>query len=191
MTHLRTNDIMPALRYTYGGMYDEPFFDASSFMLQRMAFVITVVLLGVSGGVIAVFVRGIHAERGAVAGFCVVSALAIMQSWMVASEIAKVRRLSGDIRNACFRGAQAKFRAVSLVGLCAIAGVLPQAFTRADSGAPGRFATVILGGVVFSTIAALTVLPVLIARIAERDRFIVRDRPSCATLESKASARRP
>jgi len=136
-------------------------------MWQRMAFVITVVLLGVSGGIVALFVRGIYAERGAVAGFCVVSALAVVQSWMVASEIAKARRLSGDIRNACYRGAQAKFRAVLLVGLCAIVAVLPMAWIGANSGAQARFATVMLGGVVFSTIAALTVLPVLIARIAE------------------------
>jgi Cu/Ag efflux pump CusA len=136
-------------------------------MGQRMAFVITVVLLGVSGGIIALFARGIHAERGAVAGFCVVSALAVVQSWMVTSEIARARRLSRDMRNACYRGAQAKFRVVSLVGLCAIATVLPLAFTGANLGAPGRFATVMLGGVVFSTIAALTVLPVVIARISE------------------------
>ena len=136
-------------------------------MWQRMAFVITVVLLGVSGGIIALFVRGIHAERGAVSGFCVVSALAVVQSWMVTSEIARARRLSGDMRNACYRGAQANFRVVSLVGLCAIATVLPLAFTGANLGAPGRFATVMLGGVVFSTIAALTVLPVVIARISE------------------------
>jgi heavy metal efflux system protein len=136
-------------------------------MWQRMAFVITVALLGVSGGIIALFVRGIHAERGAVAGFCVVSALAVVQSWMVASEIGKARRLSGDIRSACYRGAQAKFRAVSLVGLCAIAGVLPLAFMGANSGAQCQFATVMLGGAVFSTVAALTVLPVLISRIAE------------------------
>jgi heavy metal efflux system protein len=136
-------------------------------MWQRMAFVTTVVLLGLSGGVLALFVRGMHAERGAMAGFCFGSALAIMQAWMVASAIAEARRLSGDIRNACYRGAQAKFRAVSLVGLCAIAGVLPLAFMGANSGAPGRFATVVLGGVVFSTIAALTVLPVLIAQMPE------------------------
>jgi Cu/Ag efflux pump CusA len=101
------------------------------------------------------------------AGFCFVSALAVVQSWMISSAIAKARRLSGDIRNACYRGAQANFRAVSLVGLCAIVGVLPMALIGANSGAQGRFATVMLGGVVFSTIAALTVLPVLIARIAE------------------------
>jgi cobalt-zinc-cadmium resistance protein CzcA len=147
-------------------MYDDSFFDAF-IMWQRMAFVITVVLLGVSGGIIALFVRGIHAERGAVEGFCVVSALAVIQSWMVASEIAKARRLCGDMRNACYRGAQAKFRAVFLVGLCAIAAVLPLAFMGSNLGAPGRFATVMLGGVVFSTIAALTVLPVVIARISE------------------------
>lgn len=136
-------------------------------MWQRMAFVTAVVLLGFSGGMLALFVRGMHAERGAMAGFCFVSALAIVQARMVASAIVKVRRLSGDIRNACYRGAQAKFRAVSLVGICAIVGVLPMAFMGENSGAQGRFATVIFGGVVFSTIAALTVLPVLIAQMPE------------------------
>ena len=136
-------------------------------MWQRMAFVTAVVLLGFSGGVLALFVRGMHAERGAVAGFCFVSALGVVQAWMVASEIAKARRLYGNIRNACYRGAQAKFRVVSLVGLCAIVGVLPIALIGASSGDPARFATVMLGGAVLSTIAALTVLPVLIARIAE------------------------
>jgi cobalt-zinc-cadmium resistance protein CzcA len=136
-------------------------------MWRRMAFVISVVVLGSSGGVLALFVRGMHAGRGAVAGFCFVSALAVVQAWLVASEIAKTRRLCGNIRDACHRGAQAKFRAVSLVGVCAIAGVLPLAFIGEPSGAPGRFVTVILGGVVFSTISALTVLPVLIAQVPE------------------------
>jgi Cu/Ag efflux pump CusA len=90
-----------------------------------------------------------------------------VQAWLVASEIAKARRQCGNIRNACYRGAQAKFRAVSLVGLCAIVGVLPLALIGESSGAQARFATVMLGGVVFSTIAALTVLPLLIARVAE------------------------
>jgi heavy metal efflux system protein len=136
-------------------------------MWQRMASLAAVVLLGLSGGVLALFVRGMHAERGAASGFGVVSALAVMQAWMVASEINKARRLCGNIRNACYRGAQAKFRAVSLIALCAIAGAIPMAFIGENSGVQGRFATVILGGVVFSTIAALTVLPVLVARIAE------------------------
>src|SRR5579862_6105234 len=136
-------------------------------MWQRMAFITTVVFFGFSGGVVALFVRGMHAERGAMAGFCAVSVLAVGQSWMVASAIAKARMLHGNIRNACYRGAQAKFRAVSLIALCAIAGVLPMAFMGENSGAQGRFATVIFGGVVFSTIAALTVLPVLIAQMPE------------------------
>src|SRR4029077_15054105 len=108
-------------------------------MWRRMAFVISVVLLGFSGSVLALAVRGMHAGRGAAAGFCFVSALAVVQAWLVASEIAKTRRLCGNIRNACYRGAQAKFRAVSLAGLCAIAGVLPLAFVGEPSGTQGRF----------------------------------------------------
>src|ERR1700723_810389 len=108
-------------------------------MWQRIAFVITVVLLGLSGGVPALFVRGMHAERGVVAGFCFVSVLAVVQAWLVASEIAKARRLCGNIRNACYRGAQAKFSAVSLVGLCPIVAVLPRiAWGRLGSTRPIR-----------------------------------------------------
>ena len=155
------------LPYTYGGMYDETVRWRRFVMWQRVAFAITVVLLGLSGGVLALFVRGMHAEWGAMAGFCFVSALSMVQAWVVASGIAKARALYGNIRNACYRGAEAKFRAVSLLGLCAIVLLLPMALMGARSGAQGRFATVMLGGVVFSTVAALTILPVLMAWTAE------------------------
>jgi cobalt-zinc-cadmium resistance protein CzcA len=128
---------------------------------------IGVVALGLSGGIVALFVRGMHAAGSAALGFCFVCALAIVQAWMVASGIAQARRLHGDLRNACFRGAQAKCGGVLLVGLCAFVGVLPMALIGASSGAPARFATIMLGGAVFSTTAALTVVPVLIVRTGE------------------------
>ena len=59
---------------------------------QRMAFAITGVPLGLGGGVLPLFFRGMHAEQGAATGFCFVSALAIAQAWMVASGIAKAPR---------------------------------------------------------------------------------------------------
>jgi Cu/Ag efflux pump CusA len=140
---------------------------ASFVMWQRMVFAIAVVALGLSGGIIALFVRGMRAEASAALGFCFVCALAIAQAWMVASGIAQARRLHDDLRNACFRGAQAKCGGVLLVGLCAVVGVLPMALIGASSGAPARFATIVLGGAVFSTTAALAVLPVLIVRMGE------------------------
>jgi heavy metal efflux system protein len=136
-------------------------------MWQRVVIVIGVVALGLSGGIAALFIRGTHAEASAGLGFCFVCALAVVQAWMVASGIAKARTLHGDLRNACLRGAQAKFGGVLLVGLCAVVGVLPMALIGASSGAPARFATIMLGGAVFSTTAALTVAPVLVVRMGE------------------------
>jgi multidrug efflux pump subunit AcrB len=136
-------------------------------MWQRMVFAMAVVALGLSGAIIALFVRGMHAEASAVLGFCFACTLAIVQAWMVASGIAKARTLHGDLPNACLKGAQARFGGVLLVGLCTVAGVLPMALIGASSGAPARFATVMLGGAVFSTTAALTVAPVLIVRMGE------------------------
>lgn len=134
-------------------------------MLQSMALAIAVVLLGLGGGVLALFIRGMHAEQGAAVGFCIVSALAVVQACMIASGIAEARRLNNNVRNACSQGTQAKFRDVFLVGLCAFVIVLPTAFIGASFKAPARLATVVLGGAVFSTAAALIVLPVLMARI--------------------------
>jgi Cu/Ag efflux pump CusA len=133
-----------------------------------------VALLAIGGGVLALFARGMHAEWGAAFGFCFVSALAIVQACMAANGIAEARRLNSDVRNACFRGTQAKFRDVLLVGLCAFVIVLPTALIRVSSGAligvrsgaPARFATVMLGGMVLSTAAALIVVPILIVWIA-------------------------
>ena len=140
---------------------------ASFVMCQRVVLTIGIVALGLSGGIIALFVRGMHAEASTVLGFCFVCALAIAQAWMVASGIAKARTLHGDLRNACLKGAQAKFGGVLLVGLCAVVGVLPMALIGASSEAPARFATVALGGAVFSTTAALTVAPALIEWMGE------------------------
>lgn len=75
-----------------------------------------------------------------------------------------------NVRSACFKGTQAKFREVFLLGLCVCVNVLPMALIRSNSVAPLCFATVTLGGMAFSTAAALTVLPVLVARM-KNDRF--------------------
>ncbi len=120
-------------------------------MWQRVACAMTVVPLAIGGGVLALFVRGMHAERGAGEGFCLVSALAIMQAFLVTSGIAKARRLDGNVRKACFKSTQAKFRDVFLLGLCFSVGVLPMTLIRSNSVASLRFATVMLGGVAFST----------------------------------------
>jgi multidrug efflux pump subunit AcrB len=112
-------------------------------MLQRIAFAITIVCMGLCGGVLALFLRGMHAEWGPALGFCFVSALAIVQACIVANGVAEARRLNSNVRNACFRRTQAKFRNVFLVGLCPFVIVLPTALIGASSGAPARFASVI------------------------------------------------
>ena len=67
---------------------------------QRVAFAMAVVPLAIGGGVFALFVRGMHAEWGAELGFCLVSALAIVQECIVANGIAEARRLNSNVRNA-------------------------------------------------------------------------------------------
>lgn len=137
-------------------------------MWYLLGFSIIVVILGFSGGALALFVRGMHAETNGAAAFCAVSAVAVAQVWIVISGIGKPRRLSRNVRRACYIGAQARFRPVFLLGFCSFVGVLPMALMGAHSEAQTRFATFMVGGVAISTAAALFILPVAIAWVAKR-----------------------
>jgi Cu/Ag efflux pump CusA len=148
------------LHYTYGGMYYD-FFRASS-SCGSVAFVISVVLLGYGGGVLALFVRRAHAGRARQqVSVLFLRWLSCRLGWLPL-KLQWHAGCAATFEMHATEESQAKFRAVSLVGLCAIVGVLPLALIGESSGAQGRFATVMLGGVLFSTIAALTVLPVVI-----------------------------
>jgi Cu/Ag efflux pump CusA len=85
-------------------------------MWQRVAFAMTVVPLAIGGGVLALFVRGMHAEQGATVGFCLVSALAIVQAFMVASGIAKARKLTATFETHAFEELKRNFETSSSLG---------------------------------------------------------------------------
>jgi Cu/Ag efflux pump CusA len=78
-------------------------------MWQRVAFAMTVVPLAIGEGVLALFLRGMRAERGAAVGFCLVCTLAIVQAYLVASGIAKAHRLDSNLRSACFKEPKRNF----------------------------------------------------------------------------------
>ena len=105
-------------------------------------------------------------KRGAIAGFCFVSALAVVQAWLVASEIAKARSVRQHSKSMLSGSSGDVSRCFPRWTVCDRGGPSP-GIDWGKLGGTGRFATVILGGVVFSTIAALTLLPVVIARIFE------------------------
>lgn len=122
--------------------------------------------LGVVGGVLSLSLRHMPVERGAAAGLCFIAGLGFAQGWIVASRIAQVRNSCTTLRSACSQGAQVRFKPVFLLGLCVLVGFLPMGVMGKPTEAPAQFATVIVGGVVFSTAGALITLPVLIAWMA-------------------------
>jgi cobalt-zinc-cadmium resistance protein CzcA len=134
-------------------------------MWQHRVLAIAVVPLGIVGGVIALSIRGMPLTGAAAAAFCLVCGLALVQSWIVTAGIVRATRIFTDVRTACLQGAQTKFKPVFLIGVCVLVGSMPMAFIGAHSGAQAQFATVAVGGVLFSTAGALIAVPVLIAWI--------------------------
>jgi Cu/Ag efflux pump CusA len=134
-------------------------------MWQHRVLAIVVVPLGIVGGVIALSIRGMPLAGVAAAAFCLVCGLSLVQGWIVIAGIVRATRIFTDVRTACLQGARTKFKPVFLVGVCVLVGFMPMAFIGAYSGAQAQFATVTVGGVLFSTAGALIAVPVLIAWI--------------------------
>ena len=136
-------------------------------MWQHWVLATAVVPLGIVGGVIALSIRGMPLAGAAAAAFCVVCGLALVQAWIVTSGIVRAARMFSNVRTACLQGAQTKFKPVFLLGFCVLVGSMPMAFLGSSSGAQAQFATVTIGGVLFSTVGALIAIPVLIAWITD------------------------
>ena len=135
-------------------------------MWQRMTFALTVVPLGLGGGALALFVRfECRTRRGSRFLLC-------CRCGNRASLDACFwdRRSSQAVQQRSKRTLSRSARKLSTYFPCWVVcsrGRPSYGIDFDKLGAQARFGTVMLGGVVFSTAAALTVLPVVIARVAK------------------------
>jgi heavy metal efflux system protein len=113
------------------------------------------------GGVLSLVARGLPFSIPAAVGFIAVAGVAVLNGVVLASEVRR-RRSAGD-DDALRGGALAVLRAVLTTALVAAIGFLPMALsTRAGAEVQRPLATVVIGGIVSSTLLSLIVVPVLL-----------------------------
>jgi heavy metal efflux system protein len=118
--------------------------------------------LALTGGVIALALRGIPLSISAGVGFIALSGVAVLNGLVMIAFIRKLREQGDGLDDAIVDGALGRLRPVLMTALVASLGFLPMALNvGAGSEVQRPLATVVIGGVVSSTLLTLLVLPAL------------------------------
>ena len=125
--------------------------------------------LALTGGVLALWLRDIPLSISAGVGFIALSGVAVLNGVVMIAFIRKLR-LEGDRLDDAIRdGALSRLRPVLMTALVASLGFVPMAFNVGAGAEVQRpLATVVIGGIVSSTLLTLLVLPALY-RLLHRD----------------------
>jgi len=122
-----------------------------------------------SGGVFALALRDMPFSISAGVGFIAVSGVAVMNGIVLLSHIIDLRKEGLDAPQAVERGALEKMRAMIMAPLVAALGFLPMAIsTSAGAEVQRPLATVVIGGLITSTLLTLLVLPSVYRWFEER-----------------------
>jgi cobalt-zinc-cadmium resistance protein CzcA len=177
-------DVQPPPGYwiTYGGAFEQLISAA-----QRLAVVVPVTLvlifgllftafgsardalivfsgvpLALTGGIYALALRDIPLSISAGVGFIALSGVAVLNGIVMVSFIRKLRADGVPLDAAIFAGAAGRLRPVLMTALVASLGFLPMALNVGAGAEVQRpLATVVIGGIISSTLLTLVVLPAL------------------------------
>ena len=126
------------------------------------AIVFSGVPLALTGGVLALALRGIPLSISAGVGFIALSGVAVLNGLVMITFIRKLREEGEALDTAVVEGALTRLRPVLMTALVASLGFVPMAFNvGAGSEVQRPLATVVIGGIISSTLLTLLVLPVL------------------------------
>lgn len=167
---------------TWGGQFEQlisaserlqiviPFALGIVFLLLYMVFgsikdgllVFSGVPFALTGGVLALWLRDTPFSISAGVGFIALSGVAVLNGLVMISFIRTLREEGQSLDDAILNGAYTRLRPVAMTALVAAIGFLPMALATSTGAEVQRpLATVVIGGIISSTILTLLILPVL------------------------------
>jgi cobalt-zinc-cadmium resistance protein CzcA len=137
--------------------------------LRHALLVFTGVPLALTGGVAALVLRGIPLSISAAVGFIALSGVAVLNGLVLISFMNELRREGASVDMAVREGALTRLRPVLMTALVASLGFVPMAIATGPGAEVQRpLATVVIGGIISSTLLTLIVLPVLYRMVESR-----------------------
>ncbi|WBL75520.1 CusA/CzcA family heavy metal efflux RND transporter [Bradyrhizobium xenonodulans] len=126
------------------------------------ALVFSGVPLALTGGIAALLLRGIPLSISAGVGFIALSGVAVLNGLVIIAFIERLRSEGRSVAEAVHEGALTRLRPVLMTALVASLGFVPMALaTGAGAEVQRPLATVVIGGIISSTVLTLLVLPAL------------------------------
>ncbi|WP_320838310.1 CusA/CzcA family heavy metal efflux RND transporter [Zhongshania sp.] len=127
--------------------------------------------LALTGGILALVFRDIPFSISAAVGFIALSGIAILNGLVMVSFIRELRREGLGLEPAIIEGALTRLRPVVTTALVASLGFVPMALnTGIGSEVQRPLATVVIGGILSSTLLTLFVLPSLYRMLHRADK---------------------
>jgi cobalt-zinc-cadmium resistance protein CzcA len=167
------------------------------FVLIFMAFgsatqallVYTGIPLAVTGGVFALWARGMPFSITAAVGFIALSGVAVLNGVVLVSYFNQLRAAGRNVRDAVIEGATTRLRPVLMTAAVASLGFLPMAIsTGLGAEVQKPLATVVIGGILSSTFLTLVLLPALYEWLEQKrrpDEVAVKAKPKSVNAESE------
>lgn len=137
--------------------------------IRDASIVSSAIPLALTGGVAALALRGMPFSISAGVGFIALSGVAVLNGLVMVNFIRQLRASGIPLEAAIRDGALSRLRPVLMTALVASLGFVPMAFNvGAGSEVQRPLATVVIGGIVSSTLLTLLVLPGLYRMFAQR-----------------------
>jgi len=126
------------------------------------AIIFSGVPLALTGGIMALLLRDIPFSISAAVGFIALSGIAVLNGLVMVSFIRDLRAHGNNLYDAIVNGALTRLRPVLMTALVAALGFIPMALNVGIGSEVQRpLATVVIGGIISSTLLTLVVLPAL------------------------------
>ena len=183
-------DIPPGYWLDYGGTFEQ--LESASQRLKIVVPLTLLVILGIlmiafsslkdaliifsgvplalTGGILFLYLRGMPLSISAGVGFIALSGVAVLNGLVMLSFIRQLWEETGELTKSIIDGAMVRLRPVLMTALVASLGFIPMALNTGTGAEVQRpLATVVIGGIISSTILTLLVLPVLYEWVHRRE----------------------
>lgn len=126
--------------------------------------------LALTGGVLALTLRDMPLSISAAVGFIALSGVAVLNGVVMLSFIRQLAEQGVELLEAIQQGAKQRLRPVLMTAMVASLGFIPMAFNIGTGAEVQRpLATVVIGGIISSTLLTLLVLPALYKLVHQRE----------------------
>lgn len=125
--------------------------------------------LALTGGILSLYLRGMPLSISAGVGFIALSGVAVLNGLVMLTFIRNLWHEGVPLQQAIHQGALTRLRPVLMTALVASLGFVPMAFNTGTGAEVQRpLATVVIGGILSSTLLTLVVLPALYGWVHQR-----------------------